>query len=240
MTLEEIKQLHCKDEKLIENLKLEYDKIKSILIKITKKIKKLEEYQQYINNQSKENQLKLINKEESKWFLKLKEKVDILEEQIKQEEEKCSEKDFEEANIKMSCNHLFYQNSEKEKTCIKCGLIHNEEEQENKCKNIKDLRMRFLYLDLYMYYKVGEKKYKVLLGMLQNEPLEHLTELTFDILKIHPNTDNELLQQKLEIAVAKENIVLIDSMFSNKRSMNSETRKMYNTYKKILKKINTK
>lgn len=88
MTLEEIKQLHCKDEKLIENLKLEYDKIKSILIKITKKIKKLEEYQQYINNQSKENQLKLINKEESKWFLKLKEKVDILEEQIKQEEEK--------------------------------------------------------------------------------------------------------------------------------------------------------
>lgn len=140
----------------------------------------------------------------------------------------------------MSCNHLFYQNSESKKVCIKCGLIHNEEKQENKCRTIKDLKIKFLYLDLYTYYKVGGRKYKVLLGMLQNEPLEHLTELTLDILKMHPNIDNELLQQKLEIAVAKENIVLIDSMFSNKRSMNSETRKMYNTYKKILKKINTK
>ena len=71
--------------------------------------------------------------------------------------------------------------------------------------------------------------------ILQNEPLEHLQQLTADILRINPNIQNDRLLKKLEIEVSKENTRLIEAMFGKRKNLNNDIKKRYNTYKKILK-----
>ena len=235
MELEKIKSVHCRNEELIKKLKIEYKKIRELLKISASEIKNLEEYKKYIKEETEENKDKLINIDICKMFVKLKNRFDILKQMINEEETKCSEKDFEEANRKLSCNHIFYKEETNTKKCVKCGLSVSDKEEKNECNNIGDLKLTYLYIDLFTYYKVSEKKYQMATEILQNEPLEHLQQLTADFLRINPNIQNDRLLKKLEIEVSKENTRLIEAMFGKRKNLNNDIKKRYNTYKKILK-----
>lgn len=231
MTLEEIKNVLCINKELIEKLSHEYQQTKIKLKELTEKIKDTHEYKQYINDTSSEDKRqRLINTPIYTTFLKLKDNFDSIDEKIKDEQNKCTEEDFELAKTQTLCNHIFYRVGEGKKVCIKCGRVIGESKEEH--KSIKEFRLSLLYIELSEYYKTITKEYDNVTEFLQNETLEHIVNETKEILNSHPNIDNERLQQILEKRISQKNIELIEDMYESDEKMNSELKENYNTYKK--------
>lgn len=224
MSIEDLNLTFCQNEELIKELQETKEKLELKLKYLTKQITELEEYKEYINNsESEEKRLKLINTEMYKEFLETKQKLDKIKEKLSEEETKLTKQEFEEVVNKARCNHLFYKLDEEEKVCIKCNHIVGTK----KTQNIKELRSNFIYVELS---SPNEDEYVT--EFLQNEILEHLIDLTNEILKKYKTIDNEKLQEKLEEKISEDNIKYIEGMYQNPEDMPEDTKESYESYKK--------
>lgn len=228
MSIEDLKLTFCQNEELIKELKETKQKLELKLKELAKQITELEEYKEYINDSdSEEKRLKLINTEKYKESLQIIEKIKIIKEKISEEETKLTKQEFEEVNEQAQCNHLFYVINDEEKVCIKCNYNSGSKQANKSQNNIKNLRSKFLYIKLS---STTQDDYVT--EFLQNETLEHLIDLTNEILKKYKTIDNERLQEKLEEKISEDNIKYIEGMYQNLEDMPEDTKESYESYKK--------
>ncbi len=235
MQLEDLKQEFCQDKNNIEKLS---NKIENITREIKTKIieiKNTKEYSEYQNNPNNEQlRLKLIKIKPFEEFIFLKNKLDDLKKEYNIEINKVDEKDFNRINNKLSCKHLFYSKSEDEKICVKCCFNTKKDQKYLKASNNKELNYSYLIINLKEYYSKDRNKNMILPKMFDNESFEYLEKLTKEIMSKNKDLTNKQLLDKLKKEVAIYNVSALESIYGMESKMNSEIKRNYKAYKKIL------
>lgn len=228
MISKEIKENFVQDE----NKLIEYkEKISLLELKIKRNIKQIietEEYNNYKGNKSEENLIKLSNLEIVKLTNNLKKKLDIINEQYKNELNKITIEEYRLIEKRCKCKHLYYKDEQGNETCVKCGYFKG---LKNKHTTLKELITSQLYIELE---DTTSNEKTVLPTLINTEPLEYIESIVSEALKTKPDTSNEELSKIILKEVASNNVEIIDSIYQDETEMDEETRKIYTVYKKIL------
>ena len=229
MISKEIKENFVQDE----NKLIEYkEKISLLELKIKRNIKQIvetEEYNNYKENKSEENLIRLSNLEIVKLTNSLKKKLDIINEQYKSELNKVTMEEYRLIEKRCKCKHLYYKDEKGNETCVKCGYSKG---LKNKHTSLRELIASELYIELEDTTTSNEST--VLPTLINTEPLEYIESIVSEVLKAKPDTSNEELSKIILKAVASNNVEIIDSIYQDETEMDEETRKIYTVYKKIL------
>lgn len=226
MLSKEIKDNFVQNDNFLEELKEKISLLENQIRDNISVIKSTKEYNDYKKDNSDYNLDYLSKLDIVSSTCLLKQKLDRLNNLLNNELNKISSDEYDLIIKRCNCEHLFYQDEEEGKKCVKCGYSDN-------LRNLHTSLKEFLSSQLYIELDSNKDKENdiVLPTLISNEPYDYIVSI---VSEVNGEINNMDLAHIICKKVAENNITLIESIYLDTDQMDAETKKNYMIYKKIL------